>query len=175
MRKLTLIMLALFSFLHEERYVANDYQCENNEIKVEYEDTWYDISLFNVFIKEDANVCSYLKGDVTFEFDSYVKIENPLNVYLFVDDEMLQQTLIDNNEANIKIENPKYKYKLQEKEVKVISEVNEDEAHEEVFTTSKKIAIAMIMIWLLLVILIMCLKVRKNRIHKEVIDKENEN
>lgn len=174
MRKITLIMLALFSFLHEERYEANNYKCENNEIKVEYEDTWYDISLFNVFIKEEANVCSYLKGDVTFEFDSYVKIENPLNVYLFVDDEMLQQTLIDNNEASIKIENPKYKYKLKEKEVKVISEVNEVDTHEEVFTTSKKIAIAIIIIWVLLGIVILCFKIRKNNLHKEVKDKDND-
>lgn len=166
MKTLALIMLTLFSFLHEERYEANDYKCENNEIKIEYEDTWYDINLFNLFIKEDANVCAYLEGDVTFEFDSYVKIENPLNVYLFVDGELLQQTLIDNNDASIKIENPKYKYKLQEKDVKVMNEVNEDDENKETFTMSKKIAIAIIVVWVLLVVILLCLRVKRNGLCK---------
>lgn len=167
MRKITLIMLALFSFLHEERYEVSDYTCKNNVIKVEYEDMWYDVSLFNVFIEEESDVCSYLHDEVSFEFDSYVKIENPLNVYLFVNDELLQQTLIDNKEASIKIANPKYKYQLTKKDTKVMKEVAEGQEQDNVFSTSKKIAIAFIVIYLLLCVLLLCLKVKRNTKKKQ--------
>ncbi|NBK96867.1 MAG: hypothetical protein EOM50_02385 [Erysipelotrichia bacterium] len=161
MKTVALIMLTLFSFLHEERYEVSDYQCSNNQIKVEYEDTWYDVSLFNVFLKEDSDVCSYLTGDVSIEFDSYVKIENPLNVYVYANDVLLQQTLIDEQLASIKIDNPKYKYPLIKKEESVMKEVTQANEQKSV-STSKKIAIALIVIYVIVCILILCIKMRKN-------------
>lgn len=164
MKAVTLIVLALFSFLHEERYVVSDYQCDNNQIKVKYEDNWYDVQLFNVFIKEDTEICGYLKDDIAIEFDSYVKVENPLNVYLFVNDTLLQQTLIDEGKAVTKIDNPKYKYRLKKHTEAVMKEVKNPNTMDTGMTNSKKIALVFILLWIILMGILIMLRIRK---HKE--------
>lgn len=175
MKIITLIVLALFSFLHEERYEINEYTCEKNNIKVAYDNVWYDVTLFNVFIEEDSDVCSYLDGELSIEFDSYVKIENPLNVYLFVDDELLQQLLIDHQEASVKIANPKYKYPLEKKDTKVMNEIEENHQVKEKFSNSKKIAFAFIGIWVLVCLLLLCFRLkRKHDLHNKKVKTESE-
>lgn len=149
MKEITMIVLTLFSFLHEQKYTVQT-TCENNQIKAKYEEEWYDVDLFNAFVKEEADVCSYIKEEAQIEFDSYAKIENPLRVYLFVEGALLQQTLIDDGLATPKIENPNYQYQLEKKqEEAVVAEVKEESKKEGV-SYSRYIAYAFLGTYLIL-------------------------
>lgn len=143
--KFMFVLLALFSFQHDTRYSVSEYKCNDNVIKVKYEDHWYELVLFNIVLDENSDVCSYIKGDVSFEIDPYIKIENPLNAYVYVNDVMLQQVLIDERKANIKISNPKYKHILKPKSKPVMKTI-EESAGKKVLV-SKRIAIGMIILW----------------------------
>ncbi len=150
MMKLMLIMLALFSFQHNTRYPIEEYQCEKNAIKVKYEDHWYALTLFNVVIQEKSDVCSYLEGEVSIEMDPYVKIENPLNAYVYVNDVLLQQILIDDGVAQIKIDHPKYQHHLTAKHLPIMKEVDEEEDYPPLI--SRRIALGCVFIWISIVI-----------------------
>lgn len=163
MKVLPMIMLALFSFVHEEKYPVQS-TCENNVIQVQYENEWYEVELFNVFLKKDSNICPYIKEKAKISFDSYTKIESPLRVYFFVDDILLQQTLIDDNQATIKINNPNYKYVLKEKkEEAVVAEVKEEK--EKHISYSRYIAYAFLILYGIVCIIL--LKRRKKKSHDE--------
>lgn len=110
--KYMLIMLTLFSFQQGRNYLVQEVSCKENEIRIRYEGEWYEIQLFNIVLKEKVDVCPYLNGKISIEIDPYVKVENPLNVYLFNDGHLIQQQLINDDKAEIKITHPKYKYKL---------------------------------------------------------------
>lgn len=157
------ILLALFSFLAGEVYHVDAYQCESNQIQIEYEGTQYSLQLFNIILEEDANVCEYMKGEMTFVFDPYVKIEAPFNVYVFMDQQLLQQTLVDRKEAKVKIHNPSYLYQIREQSEPIMKEID---IIEQGVSDSRKIAYALLVLWLFSVLLLICLRLKNKKIKR---------
>lgn len=108
-------LLALFPFLHDQRYTVTYHSCEKEKIIVAENDTLFEIRLFNLKITEDEGwetVCSLLEeaDTITFEVDATTKISEPLPVYLFTDGELVQERLIRQGSAYTQIHNPEYRY-----------------------------------------------------------------
>ncbi len=147
--KLLLIYLALFSC--EEKYVASEMRCGNNEVEIMYENNWYSIELFNVFVEDGVNVCEYVGGEnYSVEFEPLVALTQPYQAYVFIDDELLQQKLIEEEKATIKINNPNYAYVLTEKDlaVEVIAEAEEEKEY-----SSRNTAIYIIIGWIVILVI----------------------
>lgn len=171
MKLLAMISLALFSFVHNDTYVVENYSCENNQIRIQYDENWYDFSLFNVLIKEESDICAYVEGEVKVEFEPMVKIEEPLSGYLFVNGELLQKTLVEDEIADIKIKNPNYKYDLEVKKEQVLSD-SVDNKKKTYSMQSRNIALIMIAVWIFILIYLIVRKSRR-KVQKDTKSEEN--
>lgn len=114
MKKL-LVLLALFPFLHATTYHGELVSCKQNEIVLKLQNENVEISLFNIKLKDDEawnKTCDLLtKADkIRVEIDPSSAVSEPLPVYLFVDDELLQSLLLKDQQAYIQIRNPEYTY-----------------------------------------------------------------
>lgn len=154
-----LILFALFSFLPNEKYEIDKYICENNEIRVYYKENWYTISLFNVFVKED--VCPYLEGNMKIEFDQNID-RDKWDVYVFMDGELLQKKLIEDKVAEIKIENPRYKYDFKEDSKEVIAPIKNKDLKKQ-SSNSIKWAYVMIVLWIIWLIFYFIMRKRNRK------------
>lgn len=122
MKYYIILSLTLFSFLTNTLYPAQKVDCNENQIRVFYEGNWFSINLFNVFVHEDVNVCTYLEGDITFEFEELLDIKEPYSAYLFVDGKLLQNVLVDEGKASVLNNSLAYKYQIKEESKAVMSE-----------------------------------------------------
>ena len=166
-----MVSLALFSFSHDETYHVQSYSCQNNQIQIQYEENWYDFSLFNIIIKEGNDICPYLEGEVEIEFENLAKVEEPFSGYLFVNGELLQKTLIEVGAADVKINNPNYQYELQSKKAQVISD--KVESKKKTYSMqSRNIAIVLIVLWFMLCLYLIVRK-RKSHVQKDTKSEEN--
>lgn len=105
----------LFPFLHSQLYEVNFYSCEKDRIILTYQDQPFEVRLFNLKMKNDngwEKACRMIQHaeQLQIEIDASSKIQEPLEVYLFVKDELLQEILIRENLAYTMIHNPEYKY-----------------------------------------------------------------
>lgn len=115
MKLLCTLLLALFPFLHEQRYSVTLHSVEDHKIVVEENGNAFEITLFNLKITKEEGWDTIEKAlhnakRVEIEVDATSKIAEPLPVYLFVDGELLQETLIAKQCAYTMIHNPQYRY-----------------------------------------------------------------
>lgn len=160
MKLLAILYLTLFSFTYDETYKIENYSCENNQIRIQYEENWYDFELFNVLLNEDTNVCPYLEGKVEVEFENQAKITQPMSGYLFVNKKLLQTQLVEDNKAVIKIANPNYKYQLNKKEEMVMAQENIKNDNKQA-SQSRDIAIALIVVYILICLTIIIIRLKR--------------
>lgn len=111
-------LLALFPFLHEQKYEVQLTTCEKEHIVVEYQGTPMEVSLFNLQMKSEegwGEACKLLNDaqKLSIEVDSTTKISEPLAVYMFADSKLLQEELVRSELAYTMIHNPEYKYEKQ--------------------------------------------------------------
>lgn len=98
------------------------------------------VSLFNIKIKEETGwnkTCDILEHakKLSIEIDPSSAVNEPLPVYLFADDELLQEILLKDKEAFIEIRNPEYTY---EKRMEEASETTSVMAKETIVETKKQ-------------------------------------
>ena len=123
MKLLITVLFALSPYLHQQRYEIKLKSCEKEHIVVQEKDEPFEITLFN--LKTDdagwTKACSLLADaeKIEMEIDPSTQVSEPLAVYIFVDDELLQKRLIQENNAYTLIHNPEYLY---EKELLAIEE-----------------------------------------------------
>lgn len=108
-------LLALFPFLHDQRYPIQLKSCEQDSLIASYEGTPFTLSLFNIGIKDEKGwkkTCELLSSakSIEMEIDSSVSISEPVAAYVFVDGELLQERLIREEYAYTLIHNPEYTY-----------------------------------------------------------------
>lgn len=113
-----ILIFALFPFLHATSYHAELVSCDNEKIVVKSEDSTLEVSLFNTKITDKKGMekaCGILKEAKTirFELDPSSKIEEPLPVYLFADNILVQEEIIKQGYAYPMIHNPEYTYEKQ--------------------------------------------------------------
>lgn len=162
MKTYMMVLLTLFSFSSGIRYSAEDYTCENNTIRVKYKENWFDLNVFNVILHDDSDVCTYLEGTMEFEFEEAIINEEPYEAYIFLDHELLQKKLIEDAKADLKLNSPAYKYTMQVQTKPVIAEIEtEDLAEKNQY--SRKIAILLLCIWVLLCAFLLMRKLRNQK------------
>lgn len=110
-----ILLLALFPFLHAQSYSAAYISCQKDEIILKSEDEKLQVSLFNTRITKKegwAYVCDAIANseDLHFEIDPSSKIEEPLPVYLFDGDSLLNERVIAQGYGYPMIHNPEYTY-----------------------------------------------------------------
>lgn len=94
-------------------YRGNVLLCDYNGFLFDYQNNQYEMKLFNVMLnKEDINsICSILSANsVEIEIDLLAATSGIVEVYVFIDDELLQTRLIRDNMARITLRNPEFKY-----------------------------------------------------------------
>ena len=90
------IMFALFPFLHATSYSAKLVSCSKDQIVLKSQDSEFRVSLFNTKITKEEGwqkTCELLEDatSIRFEIDPSSKIEEPVPVYLFADDKLVQE------------------------------------------------------------------------------------
>ena len=114
MRYILAWIAAFFPFLHGTRYEVNLHACSEEQILVEYEESVFPITLFNVWISEEGQkqVCPLLEQAkrLEIEADAVSAIEEPLDVYVFADGKLVQSILLEREIASVAIRNPQYRY-----------------------------------------------------------------
>lgn len=123
MKLIITVLFALFPYLHNQRYAITLESCEKEHIVVKEKGEPFEITLFNLKT-DDAGwnkTCSLLTDadKIEMEIDPSTQISEPLAAYIFVDDELLQKRLIQENNAYTLIHNPEYLY---EKELLAIED-----------------------------------------------------
>ena len=113
--KRILLLFALFPFLHATSYHGELISCQQDQIVLKLQGENVQVSLFNIKIKEEAGwnkTCDILEHakKLSVEIDPSSAVSEPLPVYLFADDELLQEVLLKDEEAFIEIRNPEYTY-----------------------------------------------------------------
>lgn len=109
------MMFALFPFLHATSYSAKLVSCAQDQIVLKSQDSEFRVSLFNTKITKEEGwqeTCELLEDakSIRFEIDSSSKIEEPVPVYLFADDKLVQEELMKQGHAYPMIRNPEYTY-----------------------------------------------------------------
>lgn len=94
------------------RYSGRVISCDFNGFLFEYEDSVYSMKLFNIMLNDAGKreVCSFLSGEVDVEIDASASFTGRTEVYVFIEDELLQKQLIEENLARIHLRNPEFKY-----------------------------------------------------------------
>lgn len=108
-------MLALFPFLHNTSYPVEYKSCNEDTIILTYEGEAFSVSLFNTkIIKEEGwrKTCSLLDSasEIRIEIDKSSRVQEPIPVYLFADQILIQEQIIKSHYAYPMIKNPEYKY-----------------------------------------------------------------
>lgn len=111
----------MFSFLTNQRYEVKYLEVKNDNIIIEFQGIKYEVELFNITMNHQAS--DYMEevlvnsNKVSIELDDEIQQEDKLIAYVFVDDILLQQILIDEKLVKLKIDNPNYKYFNQDMEI----------------------------------------------------------
>lgn len=115
MRYQILYVFALFPFLHTTSYPAEFVECSQDKILLSSDSKEIEVSLFNTkILNKDGwkKACSLIEdaSSIRFEIDPSSKIEEPIPVYLFADDALVQEELMKFEYAYPMIRNPEYIY-----------------------------------------------------------------
>lgn len=170
--KKILILLALFPFLHATSYQAELVSCQQDELIIKSQGQELQVSLFNVKIKESAGwnkTCDLLENakSITFEVDPSSAVKDPLPVYLFADDDLVQEVLLKQKLAFLQIKNPEYTYEKQLEEAVETTQVVAEPAPKEETTGFAKNAplflAALVAIWAGMLYLMLRKKKQKNK------------
>ncbi|MBE6114543.1 MAG: hypothetical protein E7191_05635 [Erysipelotrichaceae bacterium] len=110
--------------LKNTKYTGIVTHCSEGSFVFQYNNETYPFTLFNILYTQEGatEACSRLMGTSTIEIE--IDLLAPSNeAYVFIRDELLQQTLIQEKHARIKIANPEYTYytQLQEAQVRDVS------------------------------------------------------
>lgn len=159
MKNSAILILTLFSFEQEEIYEVETYSCEENTLRIKQKENWFNIHLFNVNIEEGVNICTYINGEIRVEFETAVQLKEPYEAYVFVNHVLLQEQLIEDKKATIKIQSPAYKYDLEVTKEMVMANVSESK--KEIFSTSKMNALLFLCIYSILVVMIIVKKYKR--------------
>lgn len=122
MKWIAILYTALFPFLHDTTYKAELVSCEKDKIVINAEGSDMLVSLFNMKIMNDEGwnqTCSLLQeaDTISFEIDNSSKVEEPLPVYLFADDKLIQEEMIVTQQGYSIIQNPEYRYQSRLQEI----------------------------------------------------------
>lgn len=113
----------------EVRYLGSVNVCTKNGFIFSYEKATYSMRLFNVMVSEEGyrKACELLLATPTIEIeiDDFAPTTQGMEVYAFVEGELLQQYLITHQLARIKLRNPEYEYYPQMMELETF-EVSEE-------------------------------------------------
>jgi hypothetical protein len=103
------LLLTLLPFIQSKRTPCTLHQCDVNHISLNIEDKIETIELFNIEVDDYHHVCQVLGRAKTIEVEHE---EQALQhqVYLVVDDSLLQKDLLAQGYAHLKIANPTYTY-----------------------------------------------------------------
>ncbi|MEG2549893.1 MAG: hypothetical protein RSA06_03600 [Erysipelotrichaceae bacterium] len=122
MRLLFAILSLVSLFSYGVSYPVALKSCDKGQIFVLYQNETIEISLFNLRLNEKGKekICSLIQKekDLKIEIDSSSALTQPLPVYLFVKNDLIQEKLVSLNMANIAIANPEYKYTRKMEEAK---------------------------------------------------------
>lgn len=95
-------------------YTAQSMSCVDGGMQINYEGNVYPVELFNIDLSAEGylHACSLIDhaSVITFEFDESINRDTPLNLWIFLDGELLQERLIQDGKAIVRIHNPTYKY-----------------------------------------------------------------
>lgn len=171
MKVFTLIWLTLFPYLHNERYVVEYAECVNNTIILEDEGEQFQVTLFNVKMKNEKGInyaCDVLKDakEVSFELDPTSQIKDPFSVYLFVDGELLQEVLLKQNYAYIMIHNPEYLYYDEMEEASKVEPTisNNTSEHENNYQSKGYLfLIVLVLVWGINILLVLRMRHQKKK------------
>lgn len=112
----------------DTRYRGRVLVCNYNSFLFEYENNQYEMKLFNVMLNDVGNksICAILTDNfIEIEIDKLASTSEVIEVYAFVNDELLQVRLIEENMARLTLRNPEFKYyseMMNSKSVEVNSE-----------------------------------------------------
>ena len=157
MKKLYLVMM-LLPFMHQQRYPMQYVSCNETNIQLKDEQNTYDVKLFNIYLKQGQpqyQVCELLEdaSNIEIEFDPLIEISEPLNAYIFIDGELLQEKIIKQELGYSKIDNPNYLYYHQmQSEQKVINHQVVESA-----TITKKIKYSFLLICYSITLFCVCI------------------
>lgn len=156
-------LLALFPFLHDTKYPIQITSCEQESVIASYETTPFTLSLFNLYIKDDAGwerTCSLLQEakKVELEIDSSASVSEPLSAYVFIDGTLLQEQLIREGHALTRIHNPEYTYQAKlselEKSEQVIAPAMDNAPKKSYPSTGMRFLFCLFLTWLCMAILL---------------------
>ena len=103
------LLLTLLPFLQSKRIPCTLHQCDVDVIQLNIDDKIETIDLFNIEVDDYHHVCQVLSRakKIEIEHDEQA-LQN--QVYLVVDDVLLQKELLAQGYAHLKIANPTYTY-----------------------------------------------------------------
>lgn len=110
-----ILLLALFPFLHATSYPVSYVSCKSEEIIVKKDDQQVEVALFNLKITDKKgwimveDMISKAKK-LRIEIDPTSKITEPIPVYLFADEKLVQEEVIRSGYGYPMIHNPEYTY-----------------------------------------------------------------
>ncbi|MEG0981707.1 MAG: hypothetical protein RSE52_08105 [Erysipelotrichaceae bacterium] len=126
--RLLLAIVTMFSlFSYDTQYPVTITSCEEGRIFATYQKETFEISLFNLQFNQGGkdSICGLLKDrpEMKIEIDASCAKQEPLPVYLFSKGVMIQETLLEQNKAEIAIANPEYKYAKRMKDAQASQKV----------------------------------------------------
>lgn len=162
------LLIALFPYLHEQRYPVQYHSCEKDHIVVSDNKAPFEITLFNLRIQDDAgweSTCRILENadQLEIEVDASAQVSEPLPVYVFADDKLVQQSLIEQKHAYTPIHNPEYRYEKEllalEEAVPVMADAATEEAHSSAYSQGPLFLLFILLSWVgMLVVLLFRLR-----------------
>ena len=165
-----LLLLALFPFLHATSYHGELVSCQQDQIILKLQGEEVQVSLFNIKLKDETawnKTCDILSNakKISIEIDPSSAIQEPLPLYLFADDELLQETLLKDQQAFIEIRNPEYTYESQmekaETAAAVIAQPQKKEVKKQHAKNAPVFFLTLFSIWLMFLLLFLHKKKQK--------------
>ncbi|MBR3840750.1 MAG: hypothetical protein IKM20_06410 [Erysipelotrichales bacterium] len=139
------------------KYSGDVISCNGDEIKLVVDSNIVKVKLFNVLLNEDVCPLVYNAHEVMFEVGEYGTVVNEVSAYVFLDDVLLQKTIVEEELGIIKIDNPMYEYYsvIHEEQLEVSSsvEIIESSNHYQRDRANKMIGIMTIIYVILLIII----------------------
>ena len=103
--------MVIFMFIEKQiKYSGDVLSCNGDEIKLIVDSNLVSVKMFNVLLYEDVCQLVYDAHKVEFEVGVYGTTVNEVSAYIFLDDVLLQKTIVDEKMGIIKVDNPIYEY-----------------------------------------------------------------
>lgn len=107
------LLLGIFSLVPSVSYPAHVVKCANDNIEIKWKENMIQVEFFNITIPDENwdKVCeSIIEKEISFEIDPSTALEEPLDIYMFVENELYQSKLVENKLADVDIRNPEFTY-----------------------------------------------------------------